>query len=135
MAAVEILVQVTPNGDVVIPRIYTEGIPAGRAVRVFIVWEELAAPEQEQPNVNEEALSLFIARIKGRPLLPAYTPFIDKILAEDWANPIEEVDVDFDAADWNRAWDEIEFQMEAEEDAEQEKTVRDIHSTLQGMPL
>jgi hypothetical protein len=135
MAAVEISTKVTSNGDVVIPRTYTQGIPAGSAVRVLILWEELVEPEQQNPNATEEALVSFIARIKGHPLVPSYTPSIGRILAEDWANPIEEVEADFDIADWNRAWDEIEFQMEVEEDADQEKTIREMHSTLRGMQL
>ena len=111
MAAVEISIQVTSDGDVVIPRTYTKGIPAGSAVRVLIRWEELAEPEQQNPNADEEALNSFVTRIKGHTLLSAYTPSAGKILAEDWANPIGEVDANFDIVEWNQAWDEAIYDI------------------------
>lgn len=135
MAAVEILTKVTENGDVVIPRTDLEDIPAGSAVRVLILWEESIEAEQAQSNINKGPLNSLIARIQSRSLLPAYTPSQGKILAEDWLNPVKECDADFAVNEWNQEWDEIESLIEAEEDADQERTMYEIHNTLRGMQL
>lgn len=123
MDAYEFSTQVTKTGYVAIPTEYIDQIPQGTPVRVLILVNEPQAQTNGQNGQHDEFGSLeeLIAEIKRSPSKPEHIHPASGKLAEHLANPVTEPAPDFDPAEWDQEWAEIEAKMKAASLAHEEE--------------
>jgi hypothetical protein len=78
--------------------------------------------------MSSTSLSLeeLVARIRRTPMDPALVTPATSLLSEKLANSSNEIDPAFDEAAWNQEWDQIEAAIKRAEQAETEKTLREL---------
>lgn len=123
MDAYEFLTQVTKTGYVAIPTELIDQIPQGTEVRVLILVDEPKVVTNGKHGEHDEidSLEALIAEIKATPSKPEHIHPASGKLADHLAHPITEPDPNFDLAEWEREWTEIEATMKAASLAHEEE--------------
>lgn len=133
MVTYEFITQVSDDGVVQIPPAYRRKLRTGEPVRVILqVAEPVAPADADQPQPDEQAadealaaLEETVARIKRLGPNPNNITPASGRLAEHLAHPVTEPDPDFDLEAWEREWQRIEAEMEAESLAHEEAERRE----------
>jgi len=129
MIAFKFPTQITTSGDLLIPLQYRQSIPAGSQLQVVLLVE---LPTTHEPEATNETLSLkeYIALLRSRPLPPSVITPASGLLGEHLARPLHDAEPDFDETAWNQQWDQIEADMNAEEDADEQIRLQALFQDL-----
>jgi len=136
MIAYEYATTIRENHPITIPFQYLQDIANGSKVRILIVVDEVATTLSQlvdqyvEDEDDEPSLEDFIAEIKARPPTDHLLVPGDGRLAEYLANPVTEPDPDFDVDAWNREWQAVEAQKNAEERKYEQRELDRIQNLL-----
>ncbi|MFZ4660984.1 MAG: hypothetical protein ACOYNY_28480 [Caldilineaceae bacterium] len=129
MIAFQFPTQITTNGDLAIPLQYRQSIPAGSQLQIVLLVE--APTEQAQQAVDEtSSLEEYTAFLRSRPLPASLITPASGLLGEHLAYPQREADPDFNEMIWNQQWDDIEAEMNADEEIDEQRRLDALRQDL-----